>query len=110
MEPPRSDDARAPRLEHDGKDAAGPSWPQRQRGGVFGHAVPYASHSADERTPAMPSFRHGDATIYYEEFGRGFPILTFAPAGLQSTIAVWSRPAAPINPTTELAASFRVIA
>ena len=58
----------------------------------------------------MPTFRHGDATIYYEEFGRGFPILTFAPAGLQSTIEVWSRPAAPINPTTELAASFRVIA
>jgi pimeloyl-ACP methyl ester carboxylesterase len=58
----------------------------------------------------MPSFRHGDATIYYEEFGQGFPILTFAPAGLQSTIAVWSQPAAPINPTTELAANFRVIA
>ena len=58
----------------------------------------------------MPSFRHGDATIYYEEFGRGFPILTFAPAGLQSTIAVWSQPSAPINPTTEWVASFRVIA
>ena len=58
----------------------------------------------------MPSFRRGDATIYYEEFGSGFPILTFAPAGLQSTIEVWSRPAAPINPITEFAASFRVIA
>jgi len=58
----------------------------------------------------MPSFRHRDATIYYEEFGQGFPILTFAPAGLQSTIEVWSGPAAPINPTTELAARFRVIA
>ena len=58
----------------------------------------------------MPSFRHDDATIYYEEVGRGFPILTFAPAGLQSTIAVWSQPAAPINPLTEFAADFRVIA
>ncbi len=58
----------------------------------------------------MPSFKHRDATIYYEEFGRGFPILTFAPAGLQSTIEVWSRPAAPINPTTEWAEGFRVIA
>jgi pimeloyl-ACP methyl ester carboxylesterase len=58
----------------------------------------------------MPTFRHGDATLYYEEFGQGFPILTFAPAGLQSTIEVWSRPAAPIDPTTELAAGFRVIA
>jgi pimeloyl-ACP methyl ester carboxylesterase len=58
----------------------------------------------------MPTFEHRDATIFYEEFGQGFPILTFAPAGLQSTIEVWSRPAAPINPTTEWAGSFRVIA
>ena len=58
----------------------------------------------------MPTFQHRDATIYYEEFGQGFPILTFAPAGLQSTIEVWSRPAAPINPTTEFASRFRVIA
>ena len=58
----------------------------------------------------MPTLQHRGATIYYEEFGQGFPILTFAPAGLQSTIEVWSRPAAPINPTRELAKSFRVIA
>jgi pimeloyl-ACP methyl ester carboxylesterase len=58
----------------------------------------------------MPSIQHRGATIYYEEFGQGFPILTFAPAGLASTIAVWSQPSAPINPTTELASQFRVIA
>jgi pimeloyl-ACP methyl ester carboxylesterase len=58
----------------------------------------------------MPSFEHHGASIYYEEFGQGFPILTFAPAGLQSTIDVWSRPAAPIDPTKEFAVSFRVIA
>src|SRR6266446_3699243 len=58
----------------------------------------------------MPSFEHHGATIYYEEFGQGFPILTFAPAGLASTIAVWSEPSAPINPTTEWAKNFRVIA
>lgn len=58
----------------------------------------------------MPSFQHGDATIYYEEFGEGFPILTFAPAGLQSTIAVWSQPSAPIDPITEFSPHFRVIA
>src|SRR5215470_6582528 len=58
----------------------------------------------------MPSFGAHGATIYYEEFGQGFPILTFAPAGLQSTIEVWSQPAAPINPTIELATRFRVIA
>ena len=46
----------------------------------------------------MPSFDHHGAHIYYEEFGQGFPILTFAPAGLASTIAVWSQPSAPINP------------
>jgi pimeloyl-ACP methyl ester carboxylesterase len=58
----------------------------------------------------MPSFEHHGATIYYEEFGQGFPILTFAPAGLASTIAVWSQPSAPINPTTEWSKQFRVIA
>ena len=58
----------------------------------------------------MPTIERNGATIYYEEFGRGFPILTFAPAGLQSVIDVWSRPAAPVNPTTEFAGSFRVIA
>ena len=58
----------------------------------------------------MPTFRDRDATIYYEETGRGFPILTFAPAGLQSTIEVWGRPAAPINPMIELGSSFRVLA
>ena len=58
----------------------------------------------------MPSFEHHGARVYYEEFGQGFPILTFAPAGLQSTIAVWSEPSAPINPTTEFADKFRVIA
>jgi pimeloyl-ACP methyl ester carboxylesterase len=58
----------------------------------------------------MPTFRHHDATIYYEEFGRGFPVLTFAPAGLQSIIDVWNGPSAPVNPTTEFAGSYRVIA
>jgi pimeloyl-ACP methyl ester carboxylesterase len=58
----------------------------------------------------MPSFEHHGASIYYEEFGQGFPILTFAPAGLQSVIAVWSQSSAPVNPTTEFAAQFRVIA
>ena len=58
----------------------------------------------------MPSFEHDGAHIYYEEFGQGFPILTFAPAGLQSVIDVWNQPSAPINPTTEFADKFRVIA
>src|SRR5579863_3717457 len=58
----------------------------------------------------MPSIQHHGATIHYEEYGQGFPILTFAPAGLRSVIAVWGQPMAPINPTTEWAANYRVIA
>ena len=58
----------------------------------------------------MPSFEHHGAHIRYEEFGQGFPILTFAPAGLRSVIDVWGQPSAPINPTTEFAANYRVIA
>jgi len=58
----------------------------------------------------MPSFEHHGAHVHYEEFGQGFPILTFAPAGLRSVIDVWSQPSAPINPTTEFAANYRVIA
>jgi pimeloyl-ACP methyl ester carboxylesterase len=57
----------------------------------------------------MPTFQHRDATIYYEEHGQGFPILTFAPAGLQSTIDVWNGASAPINPMTEFTDRFRVI-
>jgi pimeloyl-ACP methyl ester carboxylesterase len=58
----------------------------------------------------MPSIDHHGAHIHYEEFGQGFPILTFAPAGLRSVIDVWSQPSAPINPTTEFADKYRVIA
>ncbi len=58
----------------------------------------------------MPTLEHHGASIYYEEFGQGFPILTFAPAGLQSIIDVWNGPSAPVNPTIEFAASYRVIA
>jgi len=57
----------------------------------------------------MPSIEHHGATIYYEEHGKGFPILTFAPAGLQSTIAVWGQPMAPINPVAEFGGDYRVI-
>jgi len=57
----------------------------------------------------MPTVEKNGATIYYEVHGKGFPILTFAPAGVKSTIAVWSTPGAPINPVTEFASSYRVI-
>lgn len=57
----------------------------------------------------MPILEREGATIYYEEHGSGFPILAFAPAGLKSTIAVWSTPTAPINPIAEFAERYRVI-
>ena len=57
----------------------------------------------------MPSIEHNGASIYYEDYGKGFPILTFAPAGLFSTIEVWSKPMAPINPITDWTANYRVI-
>ena len=57
----------------------------------------------------MPAIKNGDATLYYEEHGKGFPIFTFAPMGLRSTIAVWSHSSAPMNPITEWSGSYRVI-
>jgi pimeloyl-ACP methyl ester carboxylesterase len=57
----------------------------------------------------MPTIEHNGASIYYEEYGKGFPILTFAPAGLASTIAVWSGASAPIKPVEDLSANYRVI-
>jgi pimeloyl-ACP methyl ester carboxylesterase len=56
----------------------------------------------------MPTIESKGASIYYEEHGKGFPILTFAPAGVKSTIAVWSQPMAPIKPVTDFA-GYRVI-
>ena len=47
----------------------------------------------------MPSFEYAGAHIYYEEFGKGFPILTFAPAGLASVLTEFA-PAPPAAPTT----------
>jgi pimeloyl-ACP methyl ester carboxylesterase len=57
----------------------------------------------------VPTLKYDSVTIYYEEHGKGFPILTFAPAGLASTIEVWESPSAPINPVTEFASDYRVI-
>ncbi len=58
----------------------------------------------------MPTIQNRDATIYFEEVGQGFPILTFAPAGLMSVIDVWNRPMSPVNPMTEWSDQYRVIA
>jgi hypothetical protein len=34
----------------------------------------------------MPILTRGDATIYYEEFGSGYPLVLFAPGGMRSMI------------------------
>ena len=57
----------------------------------------------------MPTITHNGANIYYEEHGQGFPILTFAPAGLLSTIAVWDSAMAPIKPVADWSSKYRVI-
>lgn len=57
----------------------------------------------------MPVLERDGASLYYEVHGKGFPVFAFAPAGLKSTIAVWSTPSAPIHPIAEFAARYRVI-
>jgi pimeloyl-ACP methyl ester carboxylesterase len=56
----------------------------------------------------MPTFKRDDISIYYEEYGTGYPILLFAPGGMRSSIEFWAK--SPFDPTKELAANFRVIA
>lgn len=56
----------------------------------------------------MPYLRRGDASIYYEEYGSGYPILLLSPGSLLSTIDAWHH--SPWDPTVELPSEFRVIA
>jgi len=56
----------------------------------------------------MPTFERGDVSLYYEEFGAGYPLLLFAPGGMRSAIDFWHR--SPFDPTQAFASDFRVIA
>ena len=56
----------------------------------------------------MPIWERDDLKLHYEEFGQGFPVLLFAPGGMNSTIDFWSR--MPWNPIEVLSEHFRVIA
>ena len=56
----------------------------------------------------MPTFKRGDVSLYFEEFGSGYPILLFAPGGMRSAIEFWHQ--SPFDPTVEFAKDFRVIA
>ncbi len=55
----------------------------------------------------MPSFTRGTTTIFYESYGVGPAVLCFAPGGMRSAIALWSR--SPWHPVNELSDQFRVI-
>lgn len=56
----------------------------------------------------MPTVERDGATIYYEEYGSGFPLLLLAPGGLNSAIPFWHR--MPLNPIEAFKDEFRVIA
>jgi pimeloyl-ACP methyl ester carboxylesterase len=58
----------------------------------------------------MPHFHRGPATIYYEEFGAGFPLLLLAPGSLNSSIEWWSRDSTPMNPIADPSGSYRATA
>ena len=56
----------------------------------------------------MPTYQRGDASIYYEDYGSGFPLLLISPGGMNSAIAFWGR--MPFNPIDTFRDEFRVIA
>ncbi|HLH69100.1 MAG TPA: alpha/beta hydrolase [Candidatus Dormibacteraeota bacterium] len=56
----------------------------------------------------MPLFEHGQARIYYEEHGAGFPLLLIAPGGMNSTVDWWERAA--FNPLRTYVHDFRLVA
>jgi hypothetical protein len=38
----------------------------------------------------MPRLEHGSVSIYFEERGRGFPLLLIAPGAINSTVEMWA--------------------
>jgi pimeloyl-ACP methyl ester carboxylesterase len=65
----------------------------------------------------MAVMERGAARIYYELSGAGYPLVLFAPGGMQSIARLWrERPDAPgvrlpwIDPTIELSGDFLVVA
>jgi hypothetical protein len=41
----------------------------------------------------MPVLTRPDGEIYYQTYGKGFPVLMFAPGGLRSRMEMWPAPA-----------------
>lgn len=62
----------------------------------------------------MAFFERNGVSIYYEEYGSGYPVLLLAPGGVRSSVGFWkitpNGEKNPIDPTVELTGDFRVIA
>jgi pimeloyl-ACP methyl ester carboxylesterase len=56
----------------------------------------------------MPYVERGEARLWFEEQGDGFPLLALAPGGMSSTVAAWGHAA--INPLTAYAGQYRMVA
>ncbi len=56
----------------------------------------------------MPLFEYDSTSIYYEEHGRGFPLLLIAPGAMNSIVEMWAN--ATINPLALYRDAFRLIA
>lgn len=56
----------------------------------------------------MPIFTRDDIQLYYEEHGKGFPVLLIAPGGMRSATSFWEK--TPWNPIEQLSPHYRVIA
>ncbi len=56
----------------------------------------------------MSQLERPGVSLHYEIFGEGYPVLLFAPGGMDSAIEFWHR--SPWDPTRELAPFFKVIA
>src|SRR5690606_37301096 len=69
--------------------------------------ISYGNPTQPEGEP-VPAFEQGEIELYYEEHGRGFPVLLIAPGGMRSAVPFWER--TPWNPIEDLAGEFRVSA
>jgi pimeloyl-ACP methyl ester carboxylesterase len=65
----------------------------------------------------VPVLERDGAQIQYDVYGDGYPLILFAPGGMNSVAQLWrERPGAPgqqmpwIDPTTELSGDFQVVA
>ena len=58
----------------------------------------------------MPILRRGAATLRYEVYGSGYPLLALAPGGMRSRIERWHDSVAFKDPTAWLSECYRVIA